>query len=236
MTLTSSENAAGAAAASSECERSAWLSNVSELTSIVTHEFNNMLNGILLHAAVLKQGAGKEIADELEVIRKLGINAATLIKQLQQYNSKRRTPLEPVDVNAIVRETVAGFSSGAPFQLELAADLPRVQGNPREIRRLFDLLVQEALAAMAPNGGTITIRTGQESRRVLVRVEDTGPPIADAELPRVFEPFHVVRSGGDEAGLAICHTLARHQQGTLRAENLSPSGVAFIVELSSVKR
>ncbi len=219
-----------------ERERLAWLTNVSELTSVLTHEFNNMLNGMLLHIAVLKQGAGKEISAELEVIRKLGNDAATLIKKLQEYNSKQRPPLEPVDVNAVVREMVADCKNAADFQLALESSVPQALAAPRELRRLLDLLAGQSMAAMAPERCTITIRTGHESRRVVLRIEDSGPCIAAEDLARAFEPFHVVRKGSDEAGLAICHTITRRMQGSLRAENLAPTGVVFWVELSAAKR
>lgn len=217
-------------------ERLAWLSDVSELTSILTHEFNNTLNGMLLHIAVLKQGAGKELAAELDVIREQGNNAAKLIKKLQQYNGKRRAPLGPVDLNAIVRETVESFKGSAQIQLSLEPTLPMAHASATELRRLVELLLEQSVAAMAPQAGAISIRTSQESRRVLLRIEDTGPRIADDDLPSAFEPFHVVRPGGNEAGLALCHTIARRLQGSLRAENLTPNGVVFVVELSAAKR
>jgi two-component system, NtrC family, sensor kinase len=218
-----------------ERERNAWLANISELTSVITHEFNNILNGMLLHIAVLKQEVPPEILPELEVIRGLGNNAAALIKRLQQYNSKHREPLAPVDLNEIVREETAQRAAEPKLHVELADDLPQVQGKSSELRRLLGLLLDQSAAAMAPAGGAITIRTRQEGKRVLLRVEDAGPPVPAADLSRLFEPFQVVRPGGEEATLAVCHTLARHLQGSLRAENLTPTGMAFTVELSPVK-
>src|SRR5262249_47897669 len=54
------------ACAASDPDRTAWLDNVSELTSVLTHEFNNILNGMLLHIAVLRQSAATEVSADLE--------------------------------------------------------------------------------------------------------------------------------------------------------------------------
>src|SRR5207248_9006593 len=117
--------AAEAAGDPTERERLAWLGNISELTSIITHEFNNVLNGMLLHIAVIKQEVPPEIVPELDVIRGLGINAAALIKKLQQYNGKRRVALTAVDLNEAVREVLAGHPK-LKLDVELASDLPPV--------------------------------------------------------------------------------------------------------------
>lgn len=218
----------------SEQERNAWLANVSELTSVITHEFNNILNGILLHVAVLKQEVPPEILPELEVIRGLGNSAAALIKKLQQYNSKRRAPLSPVDLNEAVRDAVAPRAADPRLRVDLAAELPTVQAKPVELRRLIALLLDQA-AAVGAEGGSIKLCTSADGKRVFLRIEDAGPHVPEADLARIFEPFQVVRPGADEALLAVCHTLARHLQGSLRAENLTPAGMAFTVELSPVK-
>lgn len=225
--------AAEAAEDPTERQRLAWLGNISELTSVITHEFNNVLNGMLLHIAVVKQEVPPEIVRELDVIRGLGINAAALIKKLQQYNSKRRGALTPVDLNDVIRE-VLGRHPDLKSEVELASDLPPVQARPADLARLVELLASQA-AASTPAGGTVRIRTCQEGKRVQLRVEDAGPHLPDEQLPHAFEPFQVARSGGDEAELSVCHTLARHLQGSLRAENLTPVGMAFTLELSPTK-
>jgi signal transduction histidine kinase len=218
-----------------ERERLAWLGNVSELTSIVSHEFNNLLNGILLHVAVLKQDVPKEMQSELDVIRGLGNNAALLIKQLQKYNSKRRGSLQPVDLNQLVRDAVAERQAREPaltLQVDLDPELPPAQAKPFEVGRLLSLLIDQARAAMGSHPGPISIRTLRAGNRPQLHVEDVGPPIDETLLPRIFEPFTVVRPGGDEAALAVCHTLVRHLHASMRAENRPAMGVAFTIEFT----
>jgi signal transduction histidine kinase len=222
--------------ATEDPQRQAWLNNVSELTAIVAHEFNNFLNGILLHIAVLKQAAPKELAAELDVIRTLGNNAAALVKQLQKYNSKYRGSVQAVDLNAVVEEALKARQARQPelrLQLQFEPGLPPVQGKPAELGRLVNLLLDQAVAATAPQAGEIAVQTRRAGNRVLLRVEDQGPSIDEALLPKVFEPFAVIRPGGDEAALAVAHTLARHMHAALRAENRPGGGVAMVVEFAT---
>jgi C4-dicarboxylate-specific signal transduction histidine kinase len=120
-------------------------------------------------------------------------------------------------------------------QLVLEPHSPRAQARAPELSRLINLLLDQAEAAQGTAEGTITVRTGRNGKQVLVRIEDGGPAIPEDQLPHAFQPFRVVRPGGDEVGLAIGYTLARHLQGSLRAENLAGGGVAMILEFSPAR-
>src|SRR5947209_5007276 len=69
-----------------DAEQYAHLQLLGELTSSVTHEFNNLLNNIMLHMAVLEQrGLSDELRAETSQVKQAGRQAATLIKQFQQF-------------------------------------------------------------------------------------------------------------------------------------------------------
>src|SRR6516162_3830018 len=87
--------------------------SLSDLTALVSHEFNNHLNGIFLRLALLEQEF-PEARDQLKVIRNLGDEAAALIRRLQQANRPNIPPPEPIDVNRIIREVLDKMHSPAP--------------------------------------------------------------------------------------------------------------------------
>jgi signal transduction histidine kinase len=218
-----------------EVERREWLGYVSETTSIVAHEFNNFLNGIMLHLALLKQEAPKQMTPELDVMKRLATDAANLIKRLQQYNSRHRLPLGSIDLNQAIEDTLARVPlppGVVRVDRNLAPDLPRVQGTHHDIGRLLSLLLKQAGAAMAGKPGCINIRTELANRKVVLRFEDAGPCVDAAALPRLFEPFFLGRPGVEEPGLALCHTLARRLHAGLRAENRPEGGVGFILDFA----
>jgi signal transduction histidine kinase len=220
---------------SEEIERQQWLASVSETTSIVAHEFNNFLNGMMLHMALIQQGAAREMTRELDVIKRLATDAANLVKKLQQYNSRQRSPLAPTDLNATIREAFAGREpppSVTEIDLELAENLPPVQATRRDLGRLLDLLFRQSAAAQDGKPGPIRVCTDGGGRKPILRFEDSGPPIDAESLSRVFEPFFVARPGTPEPGLALCQTLARRLQASVRVENRPEGGVAFILEFA----
>src|SRR5206468_7912236 len=87
-----------------------FLHHFVDLTSRVAHEFNNVLNSILLQLALFEQrGLTPQAHPELATIRRMSNGAAAMIKQLQQLIHKQHAPLQAVDLHAVVDEAVRGW-------------------------------------------------------------------------------------------------------------------------------
>jgi signal transduction histidine kinase len=207
---------------------------LSDLTALVSHEFNNHLNGIFLRLALLEQEF-PEAKDQLRVIRSLGDEAAALIRRLQQANRPTIPPPEPVDVNHLIGEVLNRMQSVTPapsVEVLLATDAPLVRASPEDFRRLVTLLLAHCVQAASGTGGVINIRTERVGRKVIVEIADTGAAIPEELLPRAFDPFVAAREGTDDTTLGICRMLVRRLHGEIRAANRPSGGVVYRVELS----
>jgi two-component system, NtrC family, sensor kinase len=211
--------------------------NLSDLTALVTHDFNNCLNGIFLRLALLEQEfpAARE---ELRAIRDLGDEAAGLIRRLQQFNRPATRAVEPVDINATIHELVHALSTSQTsiprMEMELSEECPRPIVNAHDFRRLIGLILAHC-TAVSGSDGTIRVRTDRAGPRAIVEIEDTGPSIPEDQLHRVFDPFVTLREGADENALAVCRLLTRRLRGDIKAVNRPDRGVIFRVELSAAR-
>jgi signal transduction histidine kinase len=209
--------------------------SLSDLTALVSHEFNNYLNGIFLRLALLEQEF-PEAKDQLRVIRSLGDEAAALIRRLQQANRPTIPPPEPVDVNRLIREVLNSMQSVTPapsVEARLATDAPLARASPEDFRRLMSLLLAHCVQAVSGIGGVIDIRTERAGPKVIVEIGDTGAAIPEELLPRAFDPFVAAREGTDDTALGICRMLVRRLHGEIRAANRSTGGVIYRLELSA---
>jgi two-component system sensor histidine kinase AtoS len=64
----------------------------------------------------------------------------------------------------------------------------------------------------------------------VLRIENSGPPIPEAEMEKIFDPFHSGREEGTGLGLAISVRIAELHRGYIEAAN-EGLGVAFSVYL-----
>jgi signal transduction histidine kinase len=109
-----------------------------------------------------------------------------------------------------------------------------VVGDRDAIKQVLLILLDNALK-YTPAGGTITIGAAVTDRVVALRVRDTGPGIAPAALPHIFERFYrsdEARTGsGAGLGLAIAKELIEAQHGEITVKSELGKGSTFIATL-----
>lgn len=208
------------------------LATFGELAGPMVHEFNNLLNVLLLQVAVLEHTLPEGARADLAQIRRQGKSAAALISLWQHYRSQQQPAPQPLDLNEVVRAVVVAPNLGL-VQLRLASDLPAVSACYVDARRLCTFLISNAVAVSAGNG-SVQVCTEHAGGRVWLRVEDTGPHLRPEALHSLFEPAGAGREGTQVLELAACKSLVRRLRGKISAENRPEEGVAVVVELPAV--
>jgi C4-dicarboxylate-specific signal transduction histidine kinase len=209
--------------------------DLANLTAAVLHEINNALNGVALQIAVMEQKGGLvKWQEEVNSIRSKIASAAAMAHRLHQVCYIGPTAVQPVDLNSFVRKTVAEWQRKDPeltFNIGLASDVPMPLAEPDDLKRLVNLLIQEAIEATQAGSACITISTASNKHGIELRVVDAGLPIRREAEQSLFEPFSKGRTGGDNLRLCLCRSLAKRLHGDIHAENLADGGVAMIVQL-----
>jgi two-component system phosphate regulon sensor histidine kinase PhoR len=151
----------------------------------------------------------------------------------------------PCSVEALVSavETdLAGLIAAKALTIDRAIDpaAATLTGDPVKLQDVLRNLVENA-ANYSPQGGRITISAARAGARVRLRIADQGPGIPPEDLHRVFERFYRVdkartRDGRDPGGTGLGLSIVRHlvglHGGSVMAENVSPHGAAFTIELT----
>ena len=109
--------------------------------------------------------------------------------------------------------------------------------TPAPGTRHQDVLLNLTLNALdvMPHGGTLTIRLrGPEHGWAELSVHDSGPGIAAAIQPRLFEPFVSDKETGLGLGLSVSRRIVEDHGGTLRAHNRPEGGACFVVRLPAM--
>jgi len=144
----------------------------------------------------------------------------------------------PVDLRELLSEVAANIESLAEakeLRLEVRADSDAtVNGDPGYLKRLLLNLLDNAIK-FTPAKGRIELGLERDREVVRIRIADTGPGIATAEMPMLFERFYrggaSREAGGSGLGLSLCREIARLHGGEISAGNRSGGGSEFIVTL-----
>jgi signal transduction histidine kinase len=113
----------------------------------------------------------------------------------------------------------------------------RVLGDEAALRRVVDILLDNAFKYTPTPSGTVTLWAEEIDGRAVVSVRDNGIGIAEEEQDRIFERFYRVdkaRSralGGAGLGLSIAQWIVQQHQGKITVESTLGAGSIFRIEL-----
>jgi hypothetical protein len=143
----------------------------------------------------------------------------------------------PADLNSIVESAVMLFHGrleGVRIEQRPAPGLAPVMADPQAMQRAIANLIDNAAEAMKSSLlRVLSIETGASENEGMAELilSDTGHGLTDEMRERLFLPYVSTRQRGTGLGLAIAAKIVQEQHGTIRAENISPAGARFIIEL-----
>ena len=212
-----------------------------------SHELKTPLTLIRADAEVLSRGLDKEddrelVEDILQETDRTSAILSDLLVLARLDAGKLEVASKPFDLAVVLAGATDRFEAraageGVRLETEAAGELPS-RGDPERTEQILAALLDNAVR-FTPAGGTITVSGRRDGGTVAASVEDTGPGIPDAHLPRIFDRFYLSNEArtrgphgeGTGLGLAIARDLARAQGGELSAENVPQGGARFTLVL-----
>jgi signal transduction histidine kinase len=86
---------------------------------------------------------------------------------------------------------------------DYASDLPPITGQVSSLNQVWTNLIDNALDALPPTGGELTVRVCPQAGRLAVSVLDNGSGITPEVLAHMFEPFYTTKPLGEGSGLGL---------------------------------
>jgi len=222
------------------------LASVGELAAGIAHEINNPVAIMVEEAGWIEDLLEEdgtcedpaEVRRALKQIKDQGVRCKQITHKLLSFARKTDPELRKVQLNELIDEVVALSEqrvkySNVKLNLNLAQHLPEVYVSSSEFEQVLLNLVNNALDAMTPDGGTLEITTRIDGGQVVVDVADTGQGIPKANLARIFDPFFTTKpvGKGTGLGLSICYGIIKKMEGEISVNSAVGLGTTFHVRL-----
>ena len=207
-----------------------------------SHELRTPLTAIRGFAELHRQGAvsGEEKTKELiGRIENESVRMGSLVEDLlllARLDQAREMDKVPVDLVALVRESVASAQAAGPehpITTDIAVDELFVLGDKVRIYQVISNLLANA-RTHTPAGTSITVRAWSDDQGVYVSVGDSGPGLSEDDQRRIFERFYRadasrVRNAGEGTGLglSIVDAVMRGHGGSVTVHSELGKGSTF---------
>ena len=108
-------------------------------------------------------------------------------------------------------------------------DLPQVYGDPRQLRRVLQNLVGNAVNFRGEAPPRVTVSALRGSQEWIVTVRDNGVGVDPDQATRIFGMFARDRTDADGMGigLAVCRRVVEAHGGSIWVEAADGGGSAF---------
>nr|WP_315380553.1 ATP-binding protein [uncultured Sphingomonas sp.] len=226
--------------AQAELARANRIAALGAYSASIAHELNQPVASLLMDARTglrtLQGGTpNPELAARvLERINQAAQRIAAIITRARDTIVSGDRPAELVDLCALAAELRELLDRQlravrATLEVTCAAGTPAVLADRVNLQQVLVNLVSNAADALRDIGGArrILVSVQAVAEGVEVRVEDTGPGIAEAHLDKLFQPFFTTKAGGIGMGLQICRSIVDGMGGRLDAGNRPEGGAWF---------
>jgi two-component system, OmpR family, sensor histidine kinase BaeS len=216
------------------------------LLADVAHELRTPLTILQGNTEALLDGIDEPTAAAIGSLHDEVVRLGRLVADLETLAAAEAAGLRlhtvQVDLADVVRATVdllGPLAAERNITIDIVCDRAQTNADPDRLQQIVVNLFTNAVKFTAP-GGRITIATETANDRVILRIADTGPGLADDEIPHLFERFWrghaATKAPGSGIGLAVVAELVAAHHGTLDAANRAEGGAEFTITLPSVRQ
>jgi PAS domain S-box-containing protein len=230
------------------------IDSIGNLAGGVAHDFNNILASILGSASIMRRRMkpAERWYPFVEIIETAAKRGSSLTRQLLTFARRSNVEVHPIDVHAILNETISLFERSVNPNISIAKnftpDTVVINGDEGQIQQAMLNLFINARDAM-PNGGTLTVTTSStefsgdgavtesgESRNgayAQIKITDTGTGMSREVQQRIFEPFFTTKDHGKGTGLglSVVYGVINTHNGYISVQSEMEKGTTFSILL-----
>ena len=204
-----------------------------------SHDLQEPLRMVTSYLQLIEQRYGDELDEDGEEFIEFAVDGAermrTMIDGLLEYSrvESQGDPFESHDLNDVLADVREDLQmqideSGAEI---MADDLPRVDGDPSQLRQVFQNLLSNAIEYSGDQPPSVGISAERDGHEWIISIQDDGVGIDSEDQDRIFEVFQRLHSQdehpGTGIGLSLCRRIVERHDGELWVESKPGDGTTF---------
>ena len=223
------------------------LGTLGEMSSKFTHEFNNLITGIMGYVDLIKNEVNKnsEIYAKIDALGKISKKANDLGKNILDFARKETIKLEKINIGELTDSVLRLIENTILKNIEIEKKYNKknqylIYGNKTKLSLvLFNTFfnAKDSIQIARRKKGRIVIsieRFTQEQNKIkFVRIQifDNGTGIEPNIIERIFEPYFTTKKRkGTGLGLSYVKQIVEENRGVISVKSKPEEGATFIFD------
>jgi PAS domain S-box-containing protein len=213
------------------------------IARVIAHEVRNPLTNILLAVSQFKGEEEVTVNEDTLMYTDIIERNCTRINQLitELLHSTRMIELHMghFGINELIEKALQ--LSGDRLQLNeirlekhLVSPDIMIDADEEKVVIAFLNIIINAIEAMAPGKGVLTVTTLRSQDKAKLLISDNGMGIPEEKLARLFDPFYTSKSKGTGLGLTSTQNILLNHKGTIHVDSEPGKGTVFTIALPAV--
>jgi signal transduction histidine kinase len=219
------------------------LAAIGQTVAWLSHSIKNILQGLRGGAdaveLALNKGDLKLAREGWPILTRNLDRIYGLTLNMLAFSKRRRLEPELMPLRRLIEEAAQLIQAQCDRRRvgllqDLADDVPPIPLDPNALHQALMNLLTNALEAVPPKKGVITVRTRYlpDSHEAQITVSDNGPGIAPDRLDEVFEAFWSTKGQrGTGLGLAVTRKIVEEHGGSITLQSDPGQGATFVITL-----
>jgi len=203
---------------------------IGELAGNLAHDIRNPLSIIKNSLDIIKTEK-----DNPHVFEKSIVSCDHAIMRINHQINEildflRATPLEleQKSIQHIVKSVLKNMDIPNNITTSLSSEDVEIECDRHKIESAIYNIVYNAIQAIDKDNGSISIDFKKNNDGVVIEISNTGPPILEELLPRIFDPLYTTKYKGTGLGLPSCKRMIELHKGQI---TVNPDPVSFKINL-----
>ncbi len=208
----------------------------------IAHEVRNPLTNINLAMEQLKSEMtqGDDNAVLFDMVNRNSNRINQLITDLLNSTKFAELTYGKTSINVLLDESLELAKDRiALYNIKVVKnyshDICDVAVDKDKLKIAFLNIIVNAIEAMEPGKGVLTVTTRGENDKCVIEIADNGTGMDKESLGRLFEPYFTSKPKGNGLGLTNTQNIILNHKGTIQAESEKGAGTTFIITLDFVQ-
>ena len=233
------EKLAHAKAALKQSEK---LAHMGQLSAGIAHELNNPLGVITMYANIMMEERPENdpLRKDLELIVEQANRCKKIVSGLLNFARKNQVNLTETHLEQLVQRSLDSVVKPDNVKTRMISEMkdPICFLDQEQMMQVLTNLEKNAIEAMPPEGGEITVTLKDNLHEVIIKVADTGIGIEKENMDKLFTPFYTTKELGKGTGLGLplIYGIVKMHKGQISVmsnnnKEEGPTGTIFTITL-----